>query len=71
MSNTFKKLNNKINVKLKYEWLLYVYMGPLILCGGLNEIGSCKLICLNTWSPVNRTVWEELAGLALLEEVCH
>lgn len=71
MSNTFKKLNNKINVKLKYEWLLSVNMEPLIHCSGLNEIGSCKLIYLNTWSPVNRTDWEELAGLALLEEVCH
>jgi hypothetical protein len=44
-------------------------MGTLILCGGLNQNGSHRLICLNTCPPVNVTVWEELAGLALLEEV--
>jgi hypothetical protein len=26
-------------------------------------------MCANTWSPVDRTVWEALGGVALLEEV--
>lgn len=37
--------------------------------GGLN--GPRGLLCLNIWSPLNKIVWEELGGLALLEEVCH
>jgi hypothetical protein len=35
---------------------------------GLNENGPDKLVYLNTWSPVGRTVWEELGGMSLLEE---
>ena len=35
------------------------------------EIGPCRLICLNIWSPICRTVWKGLGGIALLEEVWH
>jgi hypothetical protein len=40
-------------------------------CGGFNEHGPHRLICLNAWSPVSGTVWEGLRGVALLEEMCH
>ena len=40
-------------------------------CGGLNENSPHRLIYLNTWSPVGRTVLEGLESMALLEEVCH
>lgn len=30
-----------------------------------------RLIGVNTWFPVDRTVWEGLRGVALVEEVCH
>ena len=40
-------------------------------CGGFHENGPCRLICLNTWSPVGVTVWEGLGGVALLEEACY
>ena len=30
-----------------------------------------RLIGLNTWSLVSRTVWEELGGVVLLEELRH
>lgn len=39
-------------------------------CGGLNEKGLHKLMCLNTWSPVGGIVWERLGGVTLLE-ICH
>lgn len=36
---------------------------------GLNV--NCELMDLNTWSPVSsRSVWEELGGMALMEQVC-
>ena len=28
------------------------------------------MVCLNTWSPANGTIWKGLEGVALLEEVC-
>jgi hypothetical protein len=28
-------------------------------------------ICLNTWSPDDGTVWEDLGGVVLLRRVCH
>jgi hypothetical protein len=37
-------------------------------CDSLNENGLIVLN-LNTWSLVDRTVWEALGGVALLEEV--
>jgi hypothetical protein len=40
-------------------------------CEGLNESGPNRLRYLNTWSLVIRTIWKELAGVALLEEVCQ
>ena len=43
----------------------------MILYGGLNENGPCRIICLNIWSSVGGTVWEEVVGVFLLEEVCH
>lgn len=39
-------------------------------CSGLSEKGTHRLIYLNTWSPVGRSVWEGLGHIALLEEVC-
>lgn len=38
-------------------------------CGSLHENGHHRP--LNTWPPVSGTVWEELQGVALLEEVWH
>lgn len=38
------------------------------VCGGLNEDSPWRLLYLNTWSHVGRTVWEELGGVALLGE---
>lgn len=35
------------------------------------ESGPYKAIYLKIWSQVDETVWEELEGMALLEEVCH
>ena len=40
-------------------------------CDGLNENGPHRLIYLNAWLRVGRTVWEGIGGVALLEEVCH
>lgn len=34
------------------------------ICGGLNEDGSCRLICLKGWFPVG--VQEGLGGVVLL-----
>jgi hypothetical protein len=39
--------------------------------GGLNETGPSKLIFLSAWSLLGGIVWEELASMILLEEVCH
>jgi hypothetical protein len=33
--------------------------------GALNENGLYRILCLNIWSPVGRTVWEGLVGVAL------
>lgn len=41
----------------------------LCSCAGLNENGPNSLTCVNTWFPVDKTVWGGLGGLALLEEV--
>lgn len=41
------------------------------MCGGLIENGPYRLICSNAWSPVGGTIWVELRGVALLEEVCY
>lgn len=38
---------------------------------GLNENGPQRLICLNTWFPVDELVWKGLIGMAFLDEVCH
>jgi hypothetical protein len=40
-------------------------------CGGLNENGTHRLICLNAQSPLGRTVWEGLGGVASLKEMCY
>lgn len=40
-------------------------------CGGLNENEPNRLLYLNIWSPVSRTVWERLGNGALLNDVCH
>lgn len=39
------------------------------MCGGLDENGSHRLVCLNALFPVGGTVWEGLGGAALSEEV--
>ena len=38
------------------------------VCDDLNENGLHGLMCLNTWSPEGKNVWEGLGGVALLEE---
>lgn len=43
---------------------------PTTRWGGLNEKGLHRLIGLNACFPVGGTVWEELGGVASLEEVC-
>lgn len=40
-------------------------------CGGLNQNSSHGFIHLNTWSPVDGTICEELGGVAFLEDVYH
>ena len=35
----------------------------------LMRMFPLRLMCLNAWSPVYGTVWEELEGVALLEDV--
>ena len=40
-------------------------------CGGLNENGTHRLIRLNAQSPLGRTVWEGLGGVASLKEMCY
>lgn len=52
-------------------YLRDVYAAIVTWGGGLNENGSHRLKSLNTWSSVDRTVLEELRGLALSGEVCH
>lgn len=37
-----------------------------VLCGGFNENGFHRLMCLNAWTPVSRIVWEELEHVVLL-----
>lgn len=32
---------------------------PLTRCGGLSENGPYRLLCLNTWPLVGRTIWED------------
>lgn len=39
------------------------------MCGGLDENGSHRLVCLNAPFPVSGTVWEGLGGVVLSEEV--
>jgi hypothetical protein len=36
-----------------------------------NENGRHRLIYLNAWFSVGRTIRKGLGGVALLEEVCH
>lgn len=40
-------------------------------CAGLNMNASHRLIYLNASSPLGRTVWEGLGGVALSEDMCH
>lgn len=37
--------------------------------GGMKKISSHRFICWNACSPVSGTVWAELGGVALLEQV--
>lgn len=41
------------------------------MCGDLKATGFHKLIYLNAWFLVSRTVWEGFGGVALLEKGCH
>lgn len=41
-----------------------------MLCYSLNENTSHRLIYLNAWFLVCKTIWEELVGVAFLKEVC-
>lgn len=47
------------------------HYGSISFCDGLHKSGSHKLICLNMWSVVGETVWEELGGVVLLKLVCY
>ena len=38
-------------------------------CGGWNENGPRKFMCLNAWSSVSEIVWKVLGDVALLKEV--
>lgn len=38
------------------------------ICGGLNDNGPHRHICLITWFPVGGPVWERLGDVALLKE---
>ena len=40
-------------------------------CGGLNVNGLRRLLCSNAWSLLDKTIWEEIQDVALLEEACH
>lgn len=40
-------------------------------CDCLNDDGLHRLVYLEAWPPVGRTIWEELGGEALLKEMCH
>jgi hypothetical protein len=46
-------------------WLLLLFKAH---CEGLNENGLQRVMYLNTWPLVGGTVWEELGGVASLEE---
>lgn len=48
-----------------------VSMGHAKRSGALNENGPLRLLYLNTWYPMARTVWEGLGSTGLLEKVCH
>jgi hypothetical protein len=45
--------------------LYIIHVPPPSGPGTLNDNGHHRLRCLNAWSPVGGTVWEELAGGAL------
>lgn len=40
-------------------------------CGSSNETVPHRLGCLNAWSLVGSTVWVDVGGVVLAEEVCH
>lgn len=52
-------------------YLVYISVlsGRIVMC--LNENILHRLMSLNVQSPVGTTVWEGLAGMVLLEGVCH
>lgn len=37
---------------------------------GLRENSPHRLLCLNAWFPVGRTIWGKTGGGVLLEKVC-
>lgn len=49
---------------LAYEW------GAGAGMRWLDENVLYRLMCLNTWSPLGRTLWGGLGSAAVLEEVC-
>lgn len=36
-------------------------------CGGFNENGPCRVVCLNIWSLVGRTAWGRIRMGGLVE----
>lgn len=41
------------------------------MCGDLNVNGLQRLMYLDIWPLVGRTIWEGVEGVALFKEVCH
>ena len=69
---------------LRYIQMLLKYMDKekfenIILClnraylgqgGNFDENTFYKLMCLNTWYPIDENIWEKLRIKALLKEAC-
>jgi len=53
-------------VSIADEYRRDILSNILRACGGSNEKGPHRLICLKMFVPVGETVWEELGGVALL-----
>lgn len=60
--------NAEIKIRIHYLSIQHLWLPRDLLCpkawyDGLKEIGQFWLICLNTWSPVVRTIWEKGIGV--------
>lgn len=50
--------NVELNVFYIIIWLR-IFGNEGVGCVGLNENGPQRFLCLNTWSPVDETVWKD------------